>query len=99
MIVYKLLLFNFFISIETRYNRYAPRSAARKFTPTKLNQIPSSSKLQSAPRRRTGNINATETERIVAHSGFSIAERKLCAITANQRKRYAKQKIFIAPAE
>ena len=72
---------------------------ARKFTPTKLSQIPSSPKLQREPNTIIGNKSATETDIMVARTGFSMALKKLCVVTATQRKRYARQNSLMAWVE
>ena len=43
--------------------------------------------------------NATATDITVARAGFSMALKKLCVVTAIQRKRYAKQKSLMACVE
>ena len=73
-----------------------PSAAVSILTPTKLNQIPSSPKLQSEPRMMTGKISAVDTDIQVAKTGFSIALRKPCVVTPNHLNRYAKQNSLIA---
>ena len=67
--------------------------------PVKFAQMPLSPVLQSPPSRIIGKTNATATESIVACKGFPMALKKLCVVTANQRKIYAVQKILMAPTE
>ena len=89
----------FFISLETKIKRMAPRSAPSIFTPVKFNQIPSKPRFHSAPSITIGKTRAMATDMVVANAGFSTALKKLWVVTANHLKIYAKQKSLTAPAD
>ena len=62
-----------FISRVSLISKITERIAVSIFTPTKLNHIPSSPKLQSAPRSSMGKTNAVATDITVASRGLPMA--------------------------
>ena len=58
---------------NTRVSRIIPRIEPRKFTPTKLSQIPSRPKRQREVRTMRGKTRAIETAISVAKKGFYVA--------------------------